>query len=82
MSGFFQLLHLPPTIGTMTAPTSSPVVFPTSGDHTITMIDDEWQTWMYMGIAVVVVLWAVALFGCAAPDQPAPIARYRAAYGF
>jgi hypothetical protein len=46
------------------------------------MIRDEWQNWFYMLLAVGVVLWVAALFGCASPDPPAPIQAYRAAYGF
>jgi hypothetical protein len=45
------------------------------------MIKDEWQTWVYMLISVAIVLWIVALCGCA-NEPPTPISRYRAAYGF
>ena len=46
------------------------------------MIRDEWQTLVYMLFAIAVVLWTIALFGCASNDQPAPIQVYRAMYGF
>jgi hypothetical protein len=29
------------------------------------MIRDDWETWTYMAVAVIIVLWIVALFGCA-----------------
>jgi len=45
------------------------------------MIRDEWQTWAYMLLAVVVVLWVVALFGCASEPE-SPITMYRVMYGF
>ena len=46
------------------------------------MIRDEWQNWLYMLLAVVVVLWILALFGCASNDPIPPIQAYREAYGF
>ena len=45
------------------------------------MIKDEWQTWVYMALAASVVLWTVALFGCASEPE-APIHRYRVMHGF
>ena len=45
------------------------------------MIRDDWQTWTYMVFGIAVVLWVVALFGCASEPE-APIHRYRVLYGF
>jgi hypothetical protein len=46
------------------------------------MIRDEWPMLVYTLFAIAVVLWVIALFGCASNDPVPPIQYYREAYGF
>ena len=46
------------------------------------MIEDIWDMFVYMILAVAIVLWTIALFGCAQPDPPPPIQYYREQHGF
>lgn len=46
------------------------------------MIRSEWPTLVYTLFGLAVVLWVIALFGCASNDPIAPIQVYRAEQGF
>jgi hypothetical protein len=47
----------------------------------IKVLRDEWQTGIYLILVIGVVLWVIALFGCAAEPE-SPITAYRVMYGF
>ena len=46
------------------------------------MIEDIWDMFVYLFLVIAVALWTVALFGCAGPEAPRPIDRYRTLYFF
>lgn len=46
------------------------------------MIPDELPWVVYIAVSWLIVLWAVALFGCSAPDRQPPVTYYRELYGF
>ena len=46
------------------------------------MIEDIWQAFVYLLLAIAAVLWVIVLFGCASNDPVPPIQTYRAEQGF